>query len=109
MTNEVLREQWNAYVNEFSRRNQGRATRLEVFGELGAQEEQHMQFNGISLDATGHDAPQLAIMLGNGARHLTHTVPRVACLTPKQAADGSDEALEIESADSEKTLLRFES
>ena len=113
MPNEVLteiaREQWATFVNDFSRRNQGRTTTLEIFGELGAQEEeQHLPFNGLSLDINGHDAPRLAIMLGKGAQHITHTVTNVARLLPKQTGEGKDDAFEIESAEGEKTLLRFE-
>lgn len=106
---EISRPQWDAFINKFSRQNQGRLTRLELFGELGAQEfEQHLPLNGVTLDASGSAAPRLAIMLGDGTRHLTHTVTDVARLLPKCAADGVDEALEIESANGEKTLLRFE-
>ena len=42
---------WADYFNEFTRRNQSRPTKLEVFGEAGAQEEERgLPFNGISLD-----------------------------------------------------------
>jgi len=111
---EVERGRWAEFLNEFSKRNQSRATRLETFGDLGAQEEErNLPLNGISVEETGADAPRIEIMLGGESpgdeRHLTHTIARVIRVTPKTDAGGRDEALEIEDASGVKTLLRFES
>jgi hypothetical protein len=111
---EIKRGQWAAFFDEFSKRNLSRATRLEIFGELGAQEEaQNLPLNGISVEETGTGAMRVEIMLGGDSpsdeRHLTHTIPRAARVLAKASADGHDEALEIEDADGVKTLLRFES
>jgi hypothetical protein len=111
---EVERSQWAAFFGEFSKRNRSRATRLETFGDLGAQEEErNLPLNGISVDESGSDAPRIEIMLGGerpgDERHLTHMIVRAARVFPKTGADGRDEALEIEDADGVKTLLRFES
>ncbi|HKQ76779.1 MAG TPA: DUF5335 family protein [Blastocatellia bacterium] len=111
---EVARDQWEAFFSEFSKRNQSRATRLEIFGDLGAQEEErNLPLNGISIDERGIDAPRIEIMLGGASpddgRHLTHTIARAIHIFQKNAADGTDEALEIEDAKGVKTLLRFES
>jgi len=111
---EIKRGQWAAFFGEFSKRNQSRATRLEIFGDLGAQEEeQNLPLNGISVEETGTGAPRIEIMLGgerpSDERHLTHTIARAARVTAKTGADGRDDALEIEDADGVKTLLRFES
>jgi Family of unknown function (DUF5335) len=111
---EIKRSQWAAYFDEFSKRNVSRSTRLETFGDLGAQEEeQNLPLNGITAEETGTDAPRIEIMLGAASpsdeRHLTHTISRAARVFVKSSADGSDEALEIEDADGVKTLLRFES
>jgi hypothetical protein len=106
---EIPRAQWAEFVNEFSQYNWGRLTRLEIFGELGAQEEERrLPLNGVTLDLNGHDAPRLAIMLGENTEHLTHTITQVTRLFPKRAVTGKDEALEIEDANGEKTLLQFE-
>lgn len=93
-----------------TRRNQSRPTRLEVFGEAGAQqEEQGMPFTGISIEQKDGN-PRVEIMLGDmlGARHLTHVVSNVHQITPKLGLDGRDEALEIVGAEGETSLLRFE-
>src|SRR5262245_19886249 len=98
---EIKRGQWTAFFDKFSKRNVSRATRLETFGELGAQEEeQNLPLNGVSVDETGTDAPRIEIMLGavssSDERHLTHTIARATRVIVKASADGRDEALEIE-------------
>jgi hypothetical protein len=100
------------YLDEFSKRNQSRPTRLEVFGELGAQEQEHgLPFEGITMTNTG-TLPSVEIMLGGSdARetgHLTHTIPEVEEITPKRSPDGRDEALEIVSGKGYRNLLCFE-
>ena len=114
MPGEIERGEWVSFFGDFSKRNQSRATRLETFGDLGAQEEeQNLPLNGVSVEETGADAPRIEIMLGgvspSDERHLTHTIERAARVITKTSADGQDEALEIEDADGIKTLLRFES
>jgi hypothetical protein len=114
VSGEIERSGWASFFGDFSKRNQSRATRLETFGDLGAQEEeQNLPLNGISVEETGAGAPRIEIMLGgfspSDERHLTHTVERAARVITKTSADGHDEALEIEDADGVKTLLRFES
>jgi hypothetical protein len=101
---------WAKYFNEFTKRNQSRPTRLEVFGEIGAQEEERgLPFTGISIEQH-HGTPRIEIMLGDvsGSRHLTHVISNVHQITPKLGLDGRDEALEIIGAEGETSLLRFE-
>jgi Family of unknown function (DUF5335) len=110
MQDEIKSDQWTEFLRVFSERNQARPTRLETFGELGAQEqERHLPFGGISFDSK---AKTLQIMLGGStakdARHLMHTITQVRRVFTKQGADGGDEALEIEDANGVKTLLQFE-
>ncbi|NOT64348.1 MAG: DUF5335 family protein [Acidobacteria bacterium] len=108
MTIAIERSAWSGYLKDFNHRNAGRTTRMEVFGEMGAQPTEHdLAFNGIALEEHGHDAPKLEIMLGTDTRHLTHNITNVTQLTPKQSADGSDETLEIQDASGNRTLLSF--
>src|SRR5205814_9612983 len=112
MKDYIDRSVWINYFNEFTRRNQMRPTRLEVFGELGAQEEERgLSFAGISLER-GNGAPSIAIMFGprNGDTppYLTHVIENVQEITPKRGLDGGDESLQIISAQRETSLLRFE-
>ena len=113
MKENIDRSVWINYFNEFTRRNQSRPTRLEVFGELGAQEEERgLSFAGIALDTDSGALPSVEIMLGGHdaieSRHLTHVIANVRDITPKRGLDGRDEALEIVGAQGETSLLRFE-
>ena len=112
MKETIDRSVWINYFNEFTRRNNSRPTRLEVFGENGAQQEEcGLPFAGISLER-GNGAPSIAIMFsgrnGHTPPHLTHVIKNVQEITPKRGLDGSDEALEIVDSQGEKSLLRFE-
>ncbi len=111
MQDEIKRENWAEYFKGFSKRNEARPTKLEVFGEIGAQlEERHLPLAGVSVEASGKDAPRIEIMLGGGddPRHLTHTIRRVIRVMRKLGADGRDEAIEFEDAGGEKSVLQFE-
>src|SRR5687768_14508980 len=104
---------WINYFNEFTRRNQARPTRLEVFGEMGAQQEEcGLTFSGIALDRDSAGSPLVEIKLGaydsKEARHLTRRITNVQEITPKRGRDGRDEALEIIGGDGCHNLLRFE-
>ncbi len=113
MKENIDRSVWINYFNEFTRRNHLRPTRLEIFGELGAQEEERgLPFAGIALDTDGRALPSVEIMFGGHdamePRHLTHVIANVQEITPKRGLDGRDVALEIISAQGEISLLRFE-
>ncbi len=114
MSTEINHDQWTTFFDEFSKRNHSRPTRIEVFGEMGAQEaERHLPLNGVSVDENGSSAPRIEILLGGDSpgdmQHLTHVVTRASSVFLKAGADGNDEALEVVDSDGAKTLLRFES
>ena len=113
--NEVIeRDNWDSFIKDFNRRNELRATRLEVLGaEIGAQEEeQQLPLTGISLETKGADAPRIEISLGGETakeeRQLTHMVTRVRSIITKMGADLREEALLIEDEAGTKTILLFE-
>lgn len=113
MKGEIPRDQWQTYLEEFSKRNSGRPVNLEVLSEeLGDQEEaQMLPLEGITLETKGSEAASVEIMLGGtGAaddRNLTHTVSKVRLIVPKVGTDGREEALEIEAEDGTKIILVF--
>jgi hypothetical protein len=111
MKENLDRSVWINYFNEFTRRNQSRATQLEVFGENGAQAEARgLPFAGIALEQI-NGAPSVEIMFGGDGiepRHLTRVIGNVQRITPKRGLDGRDEALEIIDGEGEKNLLRFD-
>src|SRR6476646_4764653 len=110
MQGEIQQEQWQAYLDDFSKRNSGRIADLQVLSEeLGTEEEAEMlPFEGITLEPKGSLASSVEIMLGGtGAadnRNLTHTVTQVRRIVRKTGADGREDALEIEAGDGSRTI-----
>lgn len=112
MQDVIEKTQWVDYFKVFNERNKDRPTRLETFGEMGAQEaEKHLPLSGISVELDGDDA-YVEIMLGSLSPqvigHLTHTVPHVERIMRRLGDDAREDAIEFESSDGEKTLLIFE-
>ncbi len=88
---------WEASLREFSRRNAGRTTRLEIdHDELGAQwQEVALTLRGVGLDPRNG---RIEIMLDDGERmgaHLTHSIRQATDVAVLTAADGRDAVLRI--------------
>jgi hypothetical protein len=110
-TQEIPRNDWNNFFNVFSRQHEGWLATLEVFApDIGAQEEaREMPLEGISLASEG-SADAIAISLGKTPEnHLTHTITKPQHVWLDQTSEGANAALEIESENQNKTLLRFRS
>ncbi len=92
MSAAIERAAWSGYFKGYNQRNEARPTRMEIFGELGAQQAEYdLPFGGITLEEGGHDALQLQIMLGSGMfaemNHLIFLVnPRALLRFPFAAA-----------------------
>jgi hypothetical protein len=111
-TQEIPRDQWKTFLDSFSRQHEGWLATLEVLGtDIGAQQEaRDLPLEGVT--ATSRDgAPEtIAISLGKSAEdHVTHTITEPTRIWLEQTSLGANTALEIESADDVKTLLRFRS
>lgn len=116
MRKDIERAEWDKYLTDYSRRNRGRPTRLEVIG--GADDEDFwlecgLPLTGIDTDTHGKGAPCVEIMLGGGSaqeseKHVTRSIARVRRVTPETSEDGRDQGLEIEDAEAVTTILRFE-
>ena len=111
-TQEIPREDWNNFFDVFSRQHEGWLATLEVFGpDVGAQEEAHeLPFEGISIASEGNGADAIAINLGKTPEdHVTHTITKPEHVWLEQTSGGANAALEIESENQNKALLRFRS
>ncbi len=111
-TQEIPREDWNSFFDVFSRQHEGWIATLEVFApDVGAQEEAHeLPLEGISIASGGNGTDAIAISLGKTAEdHVTHTITKPEHVWLEQTSAGANAALEIESENQNKTLLRFRS
>ena len=113
MTGFIDRSQWETFLDEFSKRNQLRPTRLEVVGgDIGAQEQEaFLAFVGVSVDRKD-DSGNIDIALGGESaadeRQLTHRISNVERIAPLIGITGVEDGLAIETRDGVKTLLSFE-
>ena len=103
---------WKTFLDDFTRRNQFRATRLQTISKFGAQEEgQYLPLVGINYEEKGSDAGDVVIILGGeaieDARHLEHLIPEVEKIAPFVGETG-EEGIGFEDHDGAKTLLVFE-
>jgi hypothetical protein len=111
-TQEIPRTEWNNFFDGFSRQHEGWLATLEVFApEIGAQEEAHeLPFEGISIASADEGPNEIAINLGKTSEdHITHTITKAEHVWLEQTPTGANAALEIESENQTKTLLRFRS
>jgi hypothetical protein len=111
-TREIPGDEWTTFFDTFSRQHEGWLASVEIFGSnVGAQKEaSNLPLEGVML-ASGSGEPQaITISLGkNPDDHVSHTVLQPTHVWLEQTTDGANAALEIESADETKTLLRFRS
>jgi hypothetical protein len=109
----IEKNQWKSFLDEFTKRNQFRASRMEIVGESGAQEEEkYLPFVGVSLDPKGSIAGSIEIVLGGETakdqRHVEHLVTNVRRIAPLFGPSGLENGLGFEDEDGTKTLLTFE-
>lgn len=113
MSGFIERDQWKSFLDEFSKRNQLRATRLEVVGELGAQEEEeYLPLVGVSFETKGTSAGNVEVILGGESaadeRHVEHIISKVQRIAPLNGVRGFEDGLGFEDQEGGKTLLLFE-
>ena len=109
----IEQDQWKSFLDEFSKRNQLRATRLEVVSELGdQQEEEYLPLVGVSFESKGSAAGSVEIILGGETaadeRHVEHIVNKVQRIAPLIGLTGVEDGLGLEDKEGGKTLLLFE-
>ena len=104
---------WKTFLDEFTKRNQFRATRLEVLGDLGAQEEEDfLPLVGVNLESKGSAAGGVVVILGGetaqDGRHVEHQIMRVRKIALIVGDKNVEDGLGFEDEDGSKTLLLFE-
>jgi hypothetical protein len=109
-TQEIPRNEWPVFLDNFTRRYEGWLADVEVFGlEIGSQmEEEELPFEGITAELGDGKPDRIEIMLGGKPDdHITHTITAPSQVSVEQDDDGADSALAIKAPDGTTTLLRF--
>jgi hypothetical protein len=109
-TQEIPRNEWPAFFDNFTRRYAGWLADIEVFGsEIGSQiAEQELPLEGITAELGKGRPDRIAIMLGvDPDDHITHTITAPTNVSVEKTDEGADAALAIKAPDGTTTLLGF--
>src|SRR5689334_20720282 len=108
----IEQDRWQDFLDDFSKRNQLRATRLEIAdSEAGAgEEEEFLPLVGVSFEQKGTEAGSVVVILGSeNERHIEHRIENVQRIAPLVGEDtGLEAGLGFEDADGSRTLLLLE-
>ena len=115
MSGFIEQDRWQEFLDDFSKRNQLRATRLEVVGEeIGSEEEEELlPLIGVSFESKGTAAGSVVVILGGETaqdqRHIERRIENVQRIAPLVGeTTGLEAGLGFEDADGERTLLLLE-
>ena len=109
-TNEIPKNEWPKFFDNFSSKHQGWLVTLEIFGtELGAQvQEGELPLVGIVDERDEIHGNRIVIMFGEKPNdHMTHSIRHATEVGLEQTDGGADVALAIKSSDGVMALLRF--
>jgi len=108
----IEQNRWQSFLDDFTKRNQFRATRLEVLGgEVGDEEEEDsLPLVGVSFESKGSEAGSVVGILGTSdQRHVERHIENVQRITPLVGeTSGLEEGLGFEDGEGERTLLILE-
>jgi len=109
----IEQAQWKNYLDEFTKRNQFRPTRLEVVGYSGSgEEERHLPLIGVSFEPKGSAAGSVLVTMGGESaedqRHFEHLIAQVQRIAPIIGETGFEDGLGFEDREGGKTLLLLE-
>jgi len=104
----IPRADWRATLDEFSTAHQGWRVSLELLEpDIGAQPEiDDLPLRGVTAETGGRD-DAITIAAGSKAEQITHTIHTPTRVQLEKNDAGADMALEIESSDHAKAILRF--
>jgi hypothetical protein len=111
-TQEISRDEWRTFFDSFSRQYEGWLATLELLGdEIGAQQQgRELALAGVSLASGGEEPEAISIGLGiTPDERVSHAITQPTRVWLEKTDQGAIAALQIESADGTKALLRFRS
>lgn len=108
-TVQIPREAWSRTLNDFSAMHEGWLVSADVLtAEMGAQPEVHdLPLVGVVAEPD-RDGGTITISAAHpAAGQITHTIHSPTRLWIERTDEGADAAVQIESADGAKTIVRF--
>jgi hypothetical protein len=109
-TQEIPRDQWPTFFDEFSRQYEGALGRIETIGtDIGDQQTATLPFQGVSFDAKGSESGSVIVLLGTEIMdHLERVIQNPASVQVKPAGAAGPAVLEIRMDDDTTVLLHLE-
>jgi hypothetical protein len=107
----IPRADWRVKLDEFSSTHEGWRVSLELLmPEMGAQPEiVDLPLRGVAAEVDARDSTITIAAGSTGLDQITHTIHTPLRVRLEQNDQGADVALEIESSDQAKAILRFTS
>ena len=105
---EIARDKWIPYFNDFSKLYRGWAVTIEVLnGELGDHPRvDDLPFQGISYDPAGSQAGDILVETGDvGTPYETHLIHRPRVVRVAITQPGNEVDIDIESEEGYTTLV----
>jgi len=108
-TQKIARDQWNAFLAEFTRENRGAHARLDVIGaDVGYQvETDDRPFDGVAADIKDRERIVWISFGSTPTDHLTHGVHDATAIWVLQPTGDAGPVLEIEAEDGTRTVLEL--
>ncbi len=110
-TEEIARERWTTFFDDFSQRHQGWLVTIEVLGaDIGDQVEvRGLPLEGITAELSDRDKDEVEIFAGmRPDSHVSHKIAAPEHVYIKRSDEGTDEALEIASKN-RTVIIKFRS
>ena len=117
-TQEIPMEQWTVFFNGMSRQHEGEPVTIEIQGpQVGTMPmARQVPFMGIAFDPKDSVGEEIEVFVSlspdqSGPQpgpHLMHAINHPSRVQVVRVDDGSEVALQIETADGPATVVRFE-
>ena len=106
---EIPPQDWRNALDEFTGVHAGWLVSLDVLSaDLGAQREfEDLRLLGVSADPVEDNGSIGVSVTSSQRQHLTHYILAVQHVHLERTGEGADVALQFESADGTRTILRF--
>jgi hypothetical protein len=107
---EIPKDQWQEFLDSFSRLHQGWLADVQVLGDQTGWhfEAKGLPFRGAAYETKGSGKNEVSIFIDQSPEEgITHTVSYPTHIRLEQTDSGVDQGLEVEAKDGSKTVVRF--
>ncbi len=110
-TREIPRDQWVAFFDGFSRQQQGWLVNVQVAqdGHQRQHEARDLPLESIATNLKDREDTISVILEQGQKQYITHSISGANRVLLEKTDQGADAGVEIDSADGNKTIVRFRS